>query len=108
MELLTHHTREKASGMISPPAGCREELQIPRSRDDGGGRYSRIRGFLIEYLGFLHQGLLIGEGERPGGGQGAQTIARRGAGPPAPRVGLAPPAGLSGSPLDFLFPTESY
>src|SRR5215216_7516323 len=54
---------KKASGMISPLAGCREELQIPQSRDDGGGGYRRFRGVLIGCLGFLHRGLLIGKGE---------------------------------------------
>src|SRR3954465_1379730 len=52
----------------------------PRSRDDGGG-YRRFRGYLIEYSGYLHRGLLIGEGGDRGGGQGLQTLARRGAGP---------------------------
>src|SRR3954471_22654069 len=61
---------EKASGMISPPAGCREELQIPRSRDDAGDDYRRFHGVLIGCLGFLHRGLLIGEGARLEGGQG--------------------------------------
>ena len=28
VELLMNHTGEKASGIISPPAGCQEELQI--------------------------------------------------------------------------------
>src|SRR3954463_16061225 len=91
VELLTHHTGEKASGMISPPAGCREELQIPRSRDDGGGGYRRFRGFLIGYSGFLHRGLLIGEGARPGGGQGHQTLARRMLTCPRAWGGFGPP-----------------
>src|SRR3954468_24526154 len=63
--------KKNASGMISPPAGCREELQIPRSRDDGGGDYRRFRGILIRHLGFRRRGLLIGEEARLGGGQGA-------------------------------------
>src|SRR4051812_41032099 len=67
--------------MISPPAGCREELQIPRSRDDGGGSYRRFHGDLIGCLGFLHRGILIGEGEGRGSGQGPHTLPRRGAGP---------------------------
>src|SRR3954469_19061262 len=54
--------KKKASGMISPLAGCREELQIPQSRDDGGSGYRRFRGVLIGCLGFLYRGLLIGEG----------------------------------------------
>src|SRR3954469_12333021 len=56
--------KKKASGMISPATGCREELQIPppRSRDDGGGGYRRFRGVLIGCLGFLRRGILIGEG----------------------------------------------
>src|SRR4051812_4873376 len=53
--------KKKSSRMISPPAGCREELQIPRSRDDGGGGYTRFHGILIGYLGFLHRGVFIGE-----------------------------------------------
>ena len=72
--------KKKASGMISPPAWCREELQIPRSRDDGGSGYKRFRGDLIGCLGFLHQGLLIGEGGGRGGVQGLHTPPRRGAG----------------------------
>ncbi len=47
--------KKKASRMISPPARYRKELQIPRSRDDGGGGYGRFRGDLIGYLGFLHR-----------------------------------------------------
>src|SRR4051812_27942128 len=58
---------KKASGMISPLAGCREELQIPRSRDDGGGGYRRFRGVLIGFLGFLHWGLIICEEGGRGG-----------------------------------------
>src|SRR3954471_4323808 len=58
--------KKKASGMISPPAGCREELQIPRSRDDGGGGYRLFRGRLIRYLGFWCWGLFIGEEVRQG------------------------------------------
>src|SRR3954468_10280343 len=59
--------KKKASEMISPPLGCQEELHIPRSRDDGGGGYRRFRGILIRYLGFRHQGLLIGEEGGRGG-----------------------------------------
>src|SRR4051812_25477125 len=36
---------------------------------DGGGGYKRFHGDFIGYLGFLHQGLLIGEGE-------AEAVAR--------------------------------
>src|SRR3954467_11226743 len=61
---------KKASRMISPPAGCWEELQIPRSRDDGGGSYRRFCEVLLAYIGFLHRGLLIGEEARLGGDQG--------------------------------------
>src|SRR4051812_10674052 len=89
--ILTHHTGEKASGMISPPAGCREELQIPRSRDDGGGGYKRFRGFLIGYSWFLHRGLLICEGGDRGGGQGHQTLARCEVGPTRAWGGSGPP-----------------
>src|SRR3954469_4173741 len=68
---------KKASGMISPSAGCREELQIPRSRDNGGAGYRRFHRNLIGSLGFRHRGLLIGEGGRRGGGQGSHTLPRR-------------------------------
>src|SRR3954463_210358 len=70
--------KKKASKMISPLAGCREELQIPRSRDDGGGGYRRFHGILIGCLGFRHRGLLIGEEARLGGGQGAHTLPKCG------------------------------
>src|SRR4051812_35965637 len=53
--------KKKASGMISPPAGCLEELQIPQSRDDGGSGYRRFRGISIGSLGFRHRGIIIGE-----------------------------------------------
>ena len=87
--------KKKASGMISPPAGYRKELQIPpRSRDDGGGGYRQFRGIPIGYLGFRHRGLLIGEEARLGGGQGPHTLPRRGVGPPAPR-GVWPPCGAA-------------
>src|SRR3954467_3383146 len=61
------NTGEKASEMISPPTGCRENVRSPRSRDDGGGSYRQFRGFLIGFLGFLHRGILIGEGGDRGG-----------------------------------------
>src|SRR3954464_911676 len=51
--------KKKAYGMIYHPVGCREELQIPRSRDDGGEDYRRFRGILIGYLGFWHRGVFI-------------------------------------------------
>src|SRR3954465_9577568 len=59
---------KKASGMISPPVGCREELQTPppQYRDDGGSGYRLFRGRLIRYLGFWYRGLLIGEETRQG------------------------------------------
>src|SRR4051812_26109778 len=75
--------KKKASGMISPPAGCEEELQIPRSRDDGGSGYRRFHGILIGGVGFLHRGLLIGEEARQG--------ATRATAPPG--VGWAHPHG---------------
>src|SRR3954468_11720995 len=61
--------------------GAGKNFRSPRSRDDGGSGYGRFRGFLIGYSGFLHRGLLIGEGGDRGGGQGWQTLARRGLGP---------------------------
>src|SRR4051812_8304864 len=73
--------KKKASRMISPPAGCQEEFQIPRSRDNGGGSYRCFRGILIGYLGFRHRGLLIGEEARqgePGGPHPAQAWAHLG------------------------------
>src|SRR3954465_1149280 len=53
--------KKKSAGMNSPSVGRREEVQIPRSRDDGGGGYRRFRGILIGCLGFLHQRVFIGE-----------------------------------------------
>src|SRR3954469_21240683 len=89
--------KKKASRMISPPAGCREELQIPPSRDDGGGGYRRFRGVLIGCLGFLHRWLLIGEEARREGGGGVQGAQP----PPRGGPGLAAPGGCGrlGSPL---------
>src|SRR3954463_8648066 len=85
--------KKKASGMISPPTGCREELQIPRSRDDGGVGYRWFRGILIGYLGFRHRGLLIGEEARQEGHQGGCTLLGEGGAPPrgqgcGPLVGI--------------------
>ena len=107
MELLTHHTGEKTSDMISPLVGCREELQIPRSRDDGDGGYRRFSGILIGYLGFLHRGILIGEEARVGGGQGAHTLPRHG--PTLGRTwGVATLWSPSVSPLDSVFFSMKY
>ena len=74
---------KKASRVNSPlRQGARKSFRSPlRSRDDGGGGYRRFRGDLIGCLGFLHRGLLIGEGGGRGGGQGPHTLPRRGAGP---------------------------
>ena len=91
--------KKKASGMISPPTGCWEELQIPRSRDDGGGSYRRFRGILIGCLGFRHRGILIGKEARQEGGQGAHTLPRHGLGW-AHAWGLQPPCG---APLSVLW-----
>src|SRR3954469_15569552 len=85
--------------MISPPAGCREELQIPRSRDDGGSGYRRFHGDLIGCLGFRHRGLLIGEGGGRGGGQGAHTLPRREPTPGHALGGVWPPWYASPSTL---------
>src|SRR3954467_13409204 len=72
---------KKAFGMISPlRQGAGKSFRSPRSRDDGGGGYRRFRGILIQYIGFRHRGLLIGEEARLGGGQGADTLSRRGRG----------------------------
>src|SRR4051812_2881500 len=60
--------KQKKSGMISPSAGCQEQLQIPRSRNDGGDGYRWFHGILIGYLGIRNRGLLIGEEARQGGG----------------------------------------
>src|SRR3954468_10605947 len=83
----THSPRWNYSRIIPeirPPGlsplrqGAGKNFRSPRSRDDGGGGYRRFHGFLIGYSGFLHRGLLIGEGARPGGVQGHQTLARCG------------------------------
>src|SRR4051812_25140925 len=58
--------KNKASEMISPLVGCREELQIPRSRYDGGGGYRLFHGRIIGYLGFWYRGVFIGEKARQG------------------------------------------
>src|SRR3954468_6252020 len=72
----THSLRWNYSRIIPerrPPGlsplrqGAEKNLRSPRSRDDGGGGYRWFRGFLIGYSGFLHRGLLIGEGVRPRG-----------------------------------------
>src|SRR4051812_1613007 len=100
--------KKKASRMISPPAGCREELQIPRSRDDGGSRYRRFRGILIRYLGFRHRGLLICEEARQEGGQGAHTLPRRSLGWTRAWGGVAALWLPSVSPLDSVFSSVKY
>ena len=64
--------------MISPPAGCREECQLPRSEIDVDGRNGTFRGISGFVLGFLRRGVLIGEGWAPGAWWGHQAIARRG------------------------------
>src|SRR3954470_10633061 len=54
---------KKASRMISPlRQGAGKSFRSPRSRYDGGAGYRLFRGDQIGYLGFWHQGLLIGEG----------------------------------------------
>src|SRR3954469_4292936 len=100
--------KKKASGIISPLVGCREELQIPRSRDDGGAGYRWFRGILIGCLEFRHRGLLIGEEARREGGQGGHTLPRRGLGWARAWWGAAALWLPSVSPLDSVFSLVKY
>ena len=65
--------------MISPPAGCREELQ---NSYDLRLRMTAATELFVEYrlsfLGFSRLGEYIGEGEASGAKCGPHTIARHG------------------------------
>src|SRR4051812_23584424 len=75
------HTGEEGLWDDFPSSRVLGRTSDPPSRDDGGGGYRRFRGILIGYLGFMYQGLLIGEEARqgvPGGPHHAQAQARLG------------------------------
>ena len=64
--------------MISPPAGCREELQNSRSEIDDDGRDGTLRGIWAIVLGFSRLGEYMGVGTASMAKGGHHAIARRG------------------------------
>src|SRR3954469_20868085 len=86
-------------GHFPVPAGCRnKDFLSPESPLRWRRRYIGFRGFHLDYLGFLGQRLLIGEGGGGGGGLRAHPLPRRGPGLAAPR-GVWAPSGASPSLL---------